>query len=110
MRQLTITELNNSEITTITTFLDKNTEAGAIPGIYWLNIPEELFGEAQIDHQQCGPFIFGLELGTDSLFFEMLVRSKQNLHCSCTAYATTKQRLFLLDFYDRLIAETGIKS
>ncbi len=107
MRQLLINELNKDETQKIKAFLDANSRLGAVDGLYWLLIPEELLGAAQAGHEDCGPFALAVETGDDFVSFELLVRSESNLHCSCTSYATPSQRDFLLSFMDRLVAEQG---
>jgi hypothetical protein len=110
MRQLLVNELNTDEVQKAKSFLDVNGRAGAVEGLYWLQIPEEILGVAQSGHEDCGPFAFAVELGDDFISFELLVRSESNLHCSCTCYATPGQRDFLLAVMDRLVSEQGIRA
>ena len=110
MRQIVLNELNKDEAQKARGFLDSNLRAAAVIGLYWLQIPQELRGEAQAGHELCGPFAFAVELGDDFLSFELLVRSESNLHCSCTAYATPGQRDFLLALMDRLVNEQALKA
>lgn len=108
MRQVLINEMNKDEAQKAKEFLEANGRAGAVNGLYWLRIPTDLLGEAQADHESCGPFSFAIELGDDFVSFELLVRSESNLHCSCTCYATSGQRDFLLAIMDRLVSSQGI--
>jgi len=110
MRQLLINELNKDEAQKVKEFLDTNSRAGAVEGLYWLKIPESLLGEAQSGHESCGPFALAVEAGDDFVSFELLVRSESNLHCSCTSYATPAQRDFLLAFMDWMVGEQGIRA
>ena len=110
MRQIVINELSVDESKKMHTYLQKNTKAAGISGAFWLEIPDDLLGDAQVGHEQCGPFLFGIEAGDDFVNFEMLVRSQKNLHCSCTAYPTTEQRTYLLDVFDAMVVELGIKA
>jgi hypothetical protein len=110
MRQVLINELNKDEVQKAKEFLDANGRAGAVNGLYWMQIPKDLLGEAQAGHESCGPFAFAIELGDDFVSFELLVRSESNLHCSCTCYATSVQRDFLLTVMDRLVSEQGIRA
>ena len=110
MRQVLINELNKDEVEKVRVFLAANGRGAAVEGVYWLPISQELLGEAQAGHEDCGPFAFAVELGDDFVSFELLVRSESNLHCSCTCYATSEQRDFLLGFMDRLVCGQGIRA
>lgn len=110
MRQLLINELSREEAGRVVEFLQTNARAGGVEGLYWLMIPEALWGEAQVGHDQCGPFAFAVEAGDDFVSFELLVRSESNLHCGCTCYPTLDQRDYLLAFMDRLVQEQAIRA
>lgn len=110
MRQIVIDELSNEERANIDSYLKRNLNAGPIEGMYWLSLPDDLLGEAQQGHDECGPFHFGVELEEKRLVIELLVRSQTNLHCSCISYATPMQRDFLLRFFDALVLEEKIKA
>ena len=69
-----------------------------------------LLGSEQQGHEECGPFYFAVILDENSLRFELLVRSSNNMHCSCISYATSGQRQFVLDFADRLLQEEMIRA
>ena len=108
MRQIMINELTREEVGRVRGFLDNHCRVGGVSGLYWLALPADLLAEAQIGHEGCGPFALAIELGDDFVTFELLVRSASNLHCSCTAYVTTRQREYLLSWLDRLLAEQAI--
>lgn len=110
MRQVVINELHKEEAAKAKEFLEATCRAAAVDGLYWLPIPLDHLGEAQVGHEACGPFAFAVELGEDFVSFELLVRSESNLHCSCTCYATAPQREFLLELMDRLVGEQGLRS
>nr|MBF0223147.1 hypothetical protein [Desulfobulbaceae bacterium] len=110
MRQIVINELGPEESEKIHTYLQKNAEAAGIAGAFWLEIPEELLGDAQAGHESCGPFLFAIEAGEDFVTYELLVRSQRNLHCTCTAYPSAEQRAYLLDKFDLMVTELGIKA
>jgi hypothetical protein len=110
MRQIVINELSAGEAEKIHGYLRNTLRAAGIDGAFWLELPENLLGEAQLGHEQCGPFLFGIEAGEDFVNFELLVRSQMNLHCSCTAYPTPEQRSFLLAKFDAMIAALEIKA
>ncbi|MFO7605769.1 MAG: hypothetical protein R6W72_05685 [Desulfurivibrionaceae bacterium] len=110
MRQLLIDDLSLEERDNIAGYLKKTLRSSPVEDIYWLLLPDDLLGEAQRGHGDCGPFYFGVELGRDSLAFELLIRSESNLHCSCISYADRAQRDFVLSFIDRLITEEKIRA
>lgn len=110
MRQLLIDELQKPEMERLTASLARCTTPGPIEGLFWLPVPQDLLAKTQLEHQDCGPFHFAIDLGEDSIRFEMLVRAKATLHCNCTAYATSGQRDFLLNFVDRLLREEDIRA
>lgn len=110
MRQIVIDELSNEERANIDSYLKRTLKQGLIEGMYWLSLPDDLLGEAQQGHDDCGPFHFGIELEKKRLVIELLVRSQTNLHCSCISYATPAQRDFLLRFFDTLISEEKIRA
>lgn len=106
MRELLINELLPEEAAMAVDFLNKNSTPSLVDGMFWLQVPEELYSEIQQSHETCGPFIFAVEKGDDFVSFELLVRNQGNLHCQCISYADSRQRAFLLDFYDKLISHT----
>ena len=110
MRQLVIDDLSQEERANIDSYLKRTIKPGGIAGMFWLSVPDDLLGPEQLDHQECGPFYFGIELAENSVSFELLVRSESNLHCTCISYATDAQREFLLRFVDRMISEEQIRA
>ena len=114
MRQLVIDDLTQEECTNINNYLKQQARATGLEGMFWLELSDDLLGEAQQGHQKCGPFYFALELvehpGRERLSCELLVRSESNLHCSCISYATPQQRDFLLRFLDQMLAEEQIRA
>lgn len=110
MRQYYIDEISFLERDNIENYLKRTLKPGPIDGVYWLEIPEDLLGPQQSGHEKCGPFYFSFVLDENSLRCEFLVRSADNLHCTCIAWATPAQREFLLDFTDRLLEEEMIRA
>jgi hypothetical protein len=110
MRQIVIDELSPMERDNIDSYLKRTLKAGPMIGLYWLELPPDLLGEAQLGHEAHGPFHLAVEMTRDAVKFELLVRSQSNLHCTCIAHATVMQRQFVLDFVDRMVAEEFIKA
>lgn len=110
MRQLVIDDLSPQEQDNLEHYLKRTLGAGPIEGLFWLPLPDDLLSEAQQGHDDCRPFHFSVELGRGHLSFELLVRNRANLHCSCIAYATKTQRDFLFRFLDQMLAEERIRA
>ena len=110
MRQLLIDDLTQEERDNIENYLKRTLKSSLVQDMFWLLLPDDLLGEAQVDHGDCGPFYFGVELGKDNVSFELLVRSETNLHCTCISYASKAQRDFVFAFVDKLLAEERIKA
>jgi hypothetical protein len=110
MRQLMIDGLSRQERDNLEHYLKRTLGAGVIEGIFWLPLPPDLVGAAQHGHESCGPFHFAVELGEETLAFELLIRSQSNLHCSCICYASPAQRDFLFRFIDTMLAEEQIRA
>ena len=103
MRQFLIDDLSAEESANLDTYMKKALKQGAMDGLFWLQLPDDLLAEKQEGHDECGPFLFGIELTKDKLIAEFLVRNQSNLHCSCIGYATKVQRDFLLEFLDTML-------
>lgn len=110
MRQLVVDQLSQEEWQRLENYLQRQLRPGPLAGIYWLELPRELWGEAQRGHEQCAPFNFALELTAKRLACELLIRGSGRLHCSCACYAEPAQREFLLNFCDRMLAEEMIRA
>jgi hypothetical protein len=108
MRQLLIDDLSRQERDNLEKYLAKTLKVSPVKDMFWLALPDDLLGAAQRGHRDCGPFYFGVDLGRDSVSFELLIRSGSNLHCSCISYADQAQRDFLFAFVDRLVGEARI--
>ncbi|OGQ97584.1 MAG: hypothetical protein A2521_10400 [Deltaproteobacteria bacterium RIFOXYD12_FULL_57_12] len=110
MRQLLIDELTKEEQDAIDSYLRRALRPGPMEGLFWLPLPPDLLAEAQVGHDNCGPFCFAVTLEAGKLCFELLVRSQIALHCQCIAHATPVQREFVLRFADKLLAEEKIRA
>lgn len=96
----------------IDSYLKRNSKQGPMIGLYWIVLPEEMLSENQKgeEHKDHGPFYLAVEVEQFCVKFELLVRSQSNLHCTCIAHATSKQRQYILDFIDTMVTEEMIKS
>ena len=110
MRQIVIDELSPMERDNIDSYLKRSLKPGPMVGLYWIILTPDLLSSAQQGHDACGPFYLAVEVERTSVRFELLVRSRSNLHCTCIAYATPVQRQFVLNFIDRMVAEELIRA
>jgi hypothetical protein len=110
MRLYKIDQLSREEKANIESYLNRTLQPGPMAGVYWLKVPQELFSSEQRGHEDCGPFFFAVELESEAVCFELLVRSQTNLHCTCIAHATPAQRDFVLQFADRMLREEQIQA
>ena len=109
MKQYVIDQLRESDFHRITDYLKENLEGTALDGIYWMDLPENLYGEIQLQHTQCQPFYFAVNLNRTQIAFEWLIRSRQTLHCSCLAYANPEQREYIIHFADAMLEKLKIR-
>ena len=105
-----VDELTKEERDNIDSYLKRTVTQGSLAGLFFLEVPQDILGEAQIGHAECAPFCFAIELEGECLKFELLVRSKTNMHCTCIAHATPAQRNYVLQFADTLLEEEHIRS
>ena len=110
MRQIVIDELSPLERDNLDSFLKRSLPQGPMIGLFWLQVPADLYSAKQQEHTEHGPFYFAVELEQTLIRFELLARSTISLHCSCIAYATPLQRQFILDFIDRMLIEEQIRA
>ncbi len=110
MRQLMVDQLSREERQNLESYLKRTVRPGPMEGLFWLELPPELWGVAQQGHEQCAPFFLSIELAEEKMILELLVRSSCTLHCSCIAYTEPAQREFLLNFLDTMLAEERIRA
>lgn len=108
MKQFVIDELRPGDYEKLKMYLDDALGAGAIDGLYWLRIAKEAFSEIQNEHEECQPFYFAIELESDRVVIELLVRTRNRVRCACMAYATENQCTWLMRQMDTIFAELGI--
>jgi hypothetical protein len=109
MKQYVIDQLRPRDYEQVLEFLEENVEKTALDGIYWVNLPEDLCTTTQREHGRCRPHYFAINLDINQVAFELLIRSKQVLRCSCIAYATQEQRDFIIRFADMMLEKLSIK-
>ena len=110
MKQYVIDQLREGDFQKLGEYFDANSEAGDLPGIYWIRVPESLHEELQLEHTDCQPFYFAVNLDLQSISFELLIRTRSRLRCGCIQYASRKQRDYILDFADELFEKIKLKT
>ena len=110
MRCYLIDEISISDMEKISGFLKENVLRSEMEDLFWVEIPKDYLNEIQTQHQKCQPYIFAIELGSDWIKTEFLVRNSKDLRCSCNSYCTPMQRNFILDFMDSMIGELNIRT
>ena len=108
MKQYVIDQLREKDFLKLAQYLEKTTEAGELPGIYWIAIPAELYEGQQQAHTDCQPFYFAVNLDMNSISFELLIRTRTRLRCGCIQYANEKQRNYILNYADRLFEKLNL--
>ncbi len=110
MKQYVVDELRPADHEALKTYLENHYGPVALGSIYWIPIDIELLTEVQAAHRQCQPHYFALDLLPDRLACVLLVRTKNSVRCSCMAYATQKQRDWLIELIDTIFNRLEIKT
>jgi hypothetical protein len=108
MKQYVIDQLRPNDYSRIKAYLDMNLRQSGIPEIYWLILPQELHEGIQVEHADCRPFYFALELFQSELSCELLVRTLSHIRCDCMCYATLAQRNWLIQTVDDICNQLEI--
>ena len=108
MKQYIIDELRPADWEKLGSLLEDKFGQPVMDNIFWVILDPDLHTDIQKAHKDCQPFYFAMELARDALACELLIRTKQRVRCNCIAYATEKQRNWLIRLIDNLIAEAEI--
>ena len=109
MKQYVIDQLRESDYEKILEFLRDNADTSEFGDIFWVMLPDELYSDTQREHEPCQPFCFAVNLSFKQVDFELLIRSRRILRCSCIRYADKKQRDYIMDYADRMLEGLNIK-
>jgi hypothetical protein len=108
MKQYMIDQLREHDFLALEAHLNDHAEGGDLPGIYWVRIPEDLYESIQVEHNQCQPFYFAISLDRRAISFELLIRTRLRLRCSCIRYANQTQRNYILAYADGLFEKLNL--
>jgi hypothetical protein len=110
MKQYVLDEIARPDLPRIKAYLDGKAQPAGLEGIWWVELGKEQLSEAQLAHADCQPHCFAVELGNNFIKFEFLIRSRRTMRCTCVAYATPRQRDWIMDFADCLVADLELKT
>jgi hypothetical protein len=102
MKQYVIDELRPDDFEKLKAHLDDHYAAPGFDGLYWLALDQAMYEGVQKKHIDCQPFYFAIELSSDRLNCELLVRTNKRVKCDCIGYATENQRNWLIRFIDAI--------
>ena len=109
MKQYVIDELRPEDFSRLKDYLDKNLLPSGVTGIYWLPIDQNNLADIQLEHIDCQPYYFALDLEPNLIACELLVRSEKRIRCSCIGYATKQQRNWVIEVVDAMFDSLEIK-
>jgi hypothetical protein len=103
MKQYVIDELRPLDYTIIKSFLDEKLSSSGLQGLYKLPVDLKTLTDVQLNHTQCHPYYFAIELTPQRIACELFVRSDQKIRCGCMGYATEIQRNWLIQFTETML-------
>ena len=109
MKQYVIDEFRRSDSKKIQSYIKEKFESSGFDNLYWIPLDPNILTDVQASHTECQPFYFAIEIESERISCELLVRTKNRIKCSCINYATEKQRSWLIDLVDTLLIELSIK-
>jgi len=108
MKQYVVDQLRYPDYEKLKGFMDQTYGEAVMGGIYWMPLGEGLLTPVQSEHRECQPFVVAVELQETRLSLELLVRTRNRIRCDCIAYASDRQRRYLIDQVDRMLAQLDI--
>jgi hypothetical protein len=108
MKQYVVDQLRYSDYEKLKGFMDQAYGEAAMGGVYWVPVDAGLLTPVQSEHRECQPFVAAVELEETRLSLELLIRTRSRIRCSCIAYASERQRSWLIDQVDRMLAQLEI--
>lgn len=108
MKQYVIDQLRPADFEAVKAYLDQNFNPSKVEGIYWISLEKNLLTDVQLEHSECQPFYFAIDLEQNYMACEFLIRTPQKMRCSCMGYATEKQRNWIIRFADAIFEKLEI--
>ena len=109
MKQYVIDQIRPEDRERLQTELEERFGQPDLGGIYWLPLDGERLNPLQAAHQNCQPLCVALELCSDRLVCELLIRTRQRMRCDCMGYADNRQRGWIMDTLDNILDDLDIK-
>lgn len=108
MKQYVVDQLRYPDYEKLKAFLDQTYGPAEMGGIYWICLEDGLLTPVQAEHRECHPLAAAIDLQETRLSLELLVRTRSRIRCGCIAYADDRQRSWLIDRVDRMLAQLEI--
>jgi hypothetical protein len=110
MKAYFLDEIASENMNKITEFLKGNASRSTMEQVFWVKFPKDLLSSIQFQHTACQPHAFAVELGSDWVKLEFLVRSLETMKCDCAAYCTDPQRDYIINFADRMLDQLEVST
>ena len=110
MKQYVIDQLQAKDYEALKAYLDQHLKPAGVAGLYSLFVEAALLADRQRRHATCQPHYFAIELLPHSLVAEFLVRTAAQVRCDCMGYADERQRNWLIDTVDAILAKLDINA
>ena len=108
MKQYVVDQLRYHDYEKLKALLDQRYGEAAMDAVYWIPLEREVLSPTQCEHGECQPHVAAVELAETRLSVELLVRTRNRIRCNCIAYATERQRNWLINIVDRMLEQLGI--
>jgi hypothetical protein len=108
MKQYVIDELRSADYHKIKKYLDETCGSAEMGAVYWVPVSKDVLTEVQRSHTDCQPFYFAIELTADRFALELLVRTKSRIRCACIGYASSDQRIWIMEVVDAMFEKLNI--
>jgi hypothetical protein len=109
MRTYAIDQLEENDIAAINSRLMELDLQAGLEGVYWLPVPKGMLTAKQSEHfEHCGPYCLALEVETNSVHLELLVRGIGRITCECLAFASEALRNHMIAYLEGMLQELNI--
>ena len=109
MKQYVIDQLRPEDHEKIKKYLDENFGPTRVDGIYWIPVDKSVLSNVQSEHTECQPFFIAVDLEPSTISWELLVRTRNRIRCSCVSYANAIQREWIVQLADAMFDTLDIK-
>jgi hypothetical protein len=108
MKQYVVDQLRYPDYEKLKALLDQRYGEAVMGAVYWIPLEREVLSPIQLEHRECQPHVAAVELEETRLSMELLVRTRNRIRCSCIAYASERQRNWLIHIVDCMLEQLGI--